>query len=134
LSGLVAAVQHGSDVVLMSFSSSGFSAALQSAIDWAWSQGVVLDGATGNDGSSTPTYPAGDRGVMGTANTDSNDTLNPSSNTGADVFLAAPGTNILTTSAGGGYNSITGTSAAAAEVAGAAGLIKATSPNATNGE
>src|SRR5205823_1295941 len=87
----------------------------------------------GNDGSSTVNYPAGDHGVIGVGNTDSNDNLNSSSNTGPDVFLAAPGTNILTTSPGGGYGGVTGTSAAAAEVAGAAALIKASSVGASNG-
>src|SRR5919204_2341189 len=133
ISGLVYAVQHHADVILMAFSNPGYSDSLQQAIDWAWSQGAVLVGATGNDGSSTVNYPAGDRGVIGVANTDATDNPNPSSNTGADVFLAAPGTDILTTSAGGGYGSVTGTSAAAAEVAGAAALIKASSVGASNG-
>ena len=66
----------------MSFSNPGYSASLQQAIDWAWSQGVVLVAATGNDGSSTVNYPAGDRGVIGVGNTDSNDNLNP-----RDFFL-----------------------------------------------
>ena len=41
----------------MSFSNPGYSPALQDAIDYAWSQGAVVVAATGNDGSSTPTYP-----------------------------------------------------------------------------
>src|SRR5207244_10102879 len=59
------------------------------------------------------------------SNTDQNDALNASSNYGADTFLGAPGTEILTTAAGGGYSSVTGTSASAAEVAGAAALLRA---------
>ncbi|HMC70600.1 MAG TPA: Ig-like domain repeat protein, partial [Mycobacteriales bacterium] len=61
------------------------------------------------------------------------DALNASSNYGQDVFLAAPGTGIYTTTAGGGYASVTGTSAAAAEVAGAAALLRASSVGASNG-
>ncbi len=133
ISGVVYAVQHHADVILMSFSNPGYSDSLQQAIDWAWSQGAVLVAATGNDGSSTVNYPAGDRGVIGVGNTDSNDNLNSSSNIGADVFLAAPGTDVLSTAAGGGYSSVTGTSAAAAAVAGAAALIKASSVGASNG-
>ena len=49
--------------------------------------------ATGNDGSTTPTYPAGDRGVIGVSSTSLADTVSGFSNTGADVFLAAPGEN-----------------------------------------
>src|SRR5207248_289834 len=133
ISGVVYAVQHNADVILMSFSNPGYSASLQSAIDWAWSQNVVVVAATGNDASTTPTYPAGDRGVVGVSSTSVLDTVSGFSNTGADVFVAAPGENILTTDTTGGYSTITGTSAAAAAVAGAAALIKANSPGVTNG-
>ena len=94
---------------------------------------VVVVAATGNDGSSAPQFPAGDRGVIGVSNTDQLDSLNASSNYGADTFLAAPGTEILTTTPSNGYASVTGTSAAAAIVAGAAGLLRATSVGASNG-
>src|SRR5207244_10743603 len=42
INGVVYAVQQHADVILMSFSNPGYSASLQGAIDWAWSQGVVL--------------------------------------------------------------------------------------------
>ena len=57
----------------MSFSNPGYSPALQDAIDYAWEQGAVIVAATGNDGSSTPTYPAGDAKVVGVAGTDTMD-------------------------------------------------------------
>ena len=57
IEGVVWAADHGADVILMAFSASGYSSALQAAIDYAWSQGVVLVAATGNDGSSTPHVP-----------------------------------------------------------------------------
>jgi subtilisin family serine protease len=103
----------------------GYSGALQAAVDYAWSKGVVLVAATGNDGSSSAAFPAGDRGVIGVSNTDQFDTLNASSNFGADTFLAAPGTDILTVVPGGGTTSVTGTSASAAHVAAAAALLRA---------
>ncbi len=133
ISGVVYAVQHNADVILMSFSNPGYSASLQSAIDWAWSQNVVIVAATGNDASTTLTYPAGDRGVVGVSSTGLADTVSGFSNTGADVFIAAPGEVILTTLAGGTYGNVSGTSAAAAEVAGAAALLKATTPGVSNG-
>src|SRR5439155_308400 len=80
ISGVVWAADHGADVILMAFSNPGYSPSLQAAVDYAWSQGVVLVAATGNDGSSTSTFPAGDRGVIGVSNTDQNDALNSSSN------------------------------------------------------
>jgi len=111
--GVMYAVDHGADVINMSFSNPGYSSALQAAIDYAWAHNVVVVAATGNDGSSAATFPAGDRGVIGVSNTDQNDGLNASSNYGADTFLGAPGTDILTTAAGGGTTTVTGTSASA---------------------
>jgi hypothetical protein len=133
INGVIWAADHGADVILMAFSSPDFSPSLQEAIDYAWSQGAVLVGATGNDGSPAPHFPAGDRGVVGVANTDVSDALNDSSNYGDAAFMAAPGTGIQTTANGGGYTTITGTSASAAEVAGAAALLKANDSAASNG-
>ena len=133
IEGLVWAADHGADVALMAFSASGYSSALQTAIDYSWSKGVVLVAATGNDGSSSAAFPAGDRGVVGVSNTDQSDTLNASSNYGADTFLAAPGTDILTVVPGGGTTSVTGTSASAAHVAAAAALLRAADGSLTNG-
>ena len=133
IQGVIWAVDHGADVINMSFSNPGFSDALQAAIDYAWAHNVVVVAATGNDGSSTVTFPAGDRGVIGVSNTDQSDTLDPSSNDGPDVFLAAPGVGILTLTPGGGTSSVTGTSASSAEVAAAAALLRASDPAASNG-
>src|SRR5207249_3006254 len=133
ISGVLYAADHGADVILMSFSNPGYSDALQSAIDYAWSKGAVVVAAAGNNASSVSTFPAGDRGVVGVSSTDFLDSLDLSSNYGADTFLAAPGVGIETTAAGGGYATISGTSAAAAEVAGAAALLKADDSTASNG-
>jgi subtilisin family serine protease len=65
---------------------------------------------------------------------DDRDQLASWSNWGArKVTVAAPGTNILTTQRGGGYWSVTGTSAAAPVVSGIAGLLKTVSPAANAG-
>ena len=133
IEGVVWAVQHGADVINMSFSNPGYSASLQAAIDYAWANNVVVVAATGNDGSSAVTFPAGDRGVIGVSATDQSDALAPSSNYGADVFLAAPGVDITTTAPGGGTTSVTGTSASSAMVAAAAALLRAADPSASNG-
>jgi subtilisin family serine protease len=125
IAGVVWAVDHGADVVNLSFSNPGYSPSLQAAIDYAWANDVVVVAATGNDGSSAVTFPAGDRGVIGVSNTNQSDALNSSSNFGDDTFLGAPGTDIATLSAGGGTTSVTGTSASAAEVSAAAALLRA---------
>src|SRR5581483_8159205 len=68
--GLNWAVDHGAKVVLMAFSTSDYSPLLQSAVDDAVRAGVVLIAATGNNASSGASYPAGIRGVVGVAATD----------------------------------------------------------------
>lgn len=133
IEGVVWAADHGADVILMSFSNAAFSPALQAAIDFAWSSGAVLVAATGNDGTSTPTYPAGDAHVMGVAGTERDDARAGSSNYGADTFIAAPSVSIPALTVDGGATSVSGTSAAAAEVAGAAALLRAIDPGAANG-
>ena len=75
IEGIVWAVDHGADVINLSFSNPGFSSALQAAVDYAWDHDVVVVAATGNDGSGAPTYPAGDRGVVGVSNTNRADEL-----------------------------------------------------------
>ncbi len=90
IAGILWAVEHDADIILMGFSNPDFSQNLQDAIDYAWTQGVVLVAATGNDGISTPTFPAGNREVVGVTATDRDDRLALTSNYGASVFLAAP--------------------------------------------
>ena len=75
IEGVVYAAEHDADVILMAFSNPGYSEMLQAAIDYAWDEGAVLVAAAGNDGSSSPQFPAGDRGVIGVSNTDQNDAL-----------------------------------------------------------
>src|SRR5207249_1936927 len=89
--------------------------------------------ATGNDALNTATFPAGDRSVMGVSGTDPYDTLALFSSYGPSVFIAAPATEILTTEIGDAYTVISGTSASAAIVAGAAAFMKAVDPTLTNG-
>ena len=131
INGIMYAVEHGANVILMGFSNPGFSENLQEAIDYAWSQNVVIVAATGNDGLMSPTFPAGDRGVIGVSATDQFDLLAPFSNDGLDVFLAAPGVDILATDRNNAYASISGTSASAAIVAGVAAFMKAVDPTLT---
>jgi hypothetical protein len=133
IAGVIWAADHGADVILMAFSNPGFSPNLQEAIDYAWSHGAVLVAAVGNDGVGTPTFPAGDRGVIGVSGTDQADALLGYSNYGKAAFLAAPGESIATTDLNGDYVAVSGTSSSAAIVAGVAAFLKAVDPAATNG-
>lgn len=124
VAGVLWAADSGASVLLMGFSSSVYSAALADALAYAWGKGAVLVAATGNDGSTATTYPAGMPNVIGVAATDQNDAVTAGSNTGS-AAVAAPGASIYTTQAGGGYGTVGGTSAAAAHVAGLAALLRA---------
>jgi thermitase len=128
---LRAASDEGARVVNMSFAGEP-SSALQSAVSYAQSKGALIVAAAGNDGSTTPMYPAAYSGVVGVAATTQSDTLASFSNRGTWITLAAPGVNIATTTTSSGYNAVTGTSYASPLVAGAAALLWLTTygPNA----
>ena len=126
IEGLVWAVQNGADVVVMAFSNPGESAALQFAVNYAWTNGVVLVAAAGNDGSSAPTYPAGLAKVVGVGATNQSDNVWSGSNVSDSVFMVAPGVDIASST-----GSVTGTSASAAMVAGAAAVMQANDPGAS---
>ena len=63
-----------------------------------------------NSSTSDPYYPAACTHAIAISATDSNDRLATFSNYGSWVTLSAPGTNILTTTNGGGYSFWNGTS------------------------
>src|SRR5919204_163112 len=102
VSGVLWAADNGANVLLMGFSSPTYSAALADAVSYAESKGVVVVAATGNDGSTAVTYPAGLPGVIGVAATDQNDNLTSFSDTGS-AAVAAPGAGIYATMPGGKY-------------------------------
>src|SRR5438094_1164125 len=122
VAGVLWAADNGANVILMGFSSRDFSAALQDAVNYAWSKGTVLVAATGNNATSAATYPAGMANVIGVAATDRNDVVTATSNTGS-AAVAAPGVDIYATRPGATYANLTGTSASAAETAGLAALL-----------
>lgn len=118
---IIWAADNGADVINMSFITSGWQA-MDDAINYAWSKGVVLVGAAGNDANNLPTSPAGKENCIAVAATDWWDNLASFSNYGDWVDVAAPGTGICST-VPGGYNGKSGTSMAAPHVAGLAALL-----------
>jgi thermitase len=117
---------RGAQVISMSLGG-GANSALQSAVNYAVGKGAVIVAAAGNDGNATLNYPAAYPNVVSVAATDANDAKASFSNANADVEIAAPGVNILSTWNTGdtAYNTISGTSMATPHVAGAAALIRA---------
>ncbi len=118
------AVDHGADVINMSFSVPESSHELRRAIQYARSQGVICVAAAGNDGERIDVYPAKYKGTIGVAATTLDDTLSEFSNYGSDlVELAAPGAGVVSTYPGGLFAAGWGTSFSAPFVSGTAALI-----------
>ncbi|MCK7523054.1 MAG: S8 family serine peptidase [Ignavibacteriales bacterium] len=117
------AVQMGAKVINMSFGDNAFSFVLRDIIRYAYSRGVVLIASAGNSGSSNPHYPSGYSEVVCVGNSTSDDFVAGSSNIGSTIDLVAPGSLIITTAMDNNYAVISGTSASAPFVSGAAALI-----------
>jgi len=125
IAALNCAVQDHANVVNMSFDLTSSSPALNKAIYNANKAGVVLVAAAGNESTSAAVYPAAiNSSVVGVASTSDSDTKSSFSNYGAtDVWIAAPGENIISTYPGGTYASASGTSFSSPLVAGTAALL-----------
>jgi len=131
-SNIAAAIQYAADhrarVINISLGGPNDSPALENAVNYAWAKGAVVIAAAMNEGSAAPYYPAACGHAIAVAATDANDHLATFSNYGNWITLAAPGTDILTTTSGGGYSYWNGTSFAAPVVAGVAALCLAINP------
>jgi thermitase len=97
--------------------------AVKMAVNDARANGTVVVAAAGNERTTARRYPAAYRKVIAVSATNENDGLARFSSHGNWVDLAAPGTNILSTGAGGGYYEDSGTSEAAPFVSALAGLL-----------
>jgi subtilisin family serine protease len=127
------AVQHGAQVVNMSFGTLTDSNSVKSSINYALAMNVTLTTSAGNNNTSNPQYPAAYRGVITTAATNVFDQKASFSNYGGSVVVDAPGVNVILPYPGGLYSVVSGTSFSAPAVAGTAALIRAVRSNGTTG-
>jgi subtilisin family serine protease len=117
------AVQHGAQVINMSFGVSEYSKTLENAVQYASEANVVLVASAGNDSTNVPQYPAAFQNVLAIAATNLSDRKASFSNYGSDIFVDAPGVNIISSYPGGYYALVSGTSFSAPIVASEAALM-----------
>ncbi|MEM6467204.1 MAG: S8 family serine peptidase [Pseudomonadota bacterium] len=122
------AAANGADVYNLSFAGAP-DPLLAEALAPLVAKGAVLVAAAGNGGAEArPAFPASRAGVWGVTAIDGEGGLYAKATHGPHVDLAAPGVDILSISAGGGYGLDSGTSLAVAHVAGAAALMLSREP------
>ncbi len=120
--GIYWATNSGASILNLSFGSSASSPTIQTAVNYALTQGKVVVAAAGNSGDNTISYPAYYPGVIGVAATNSSNAWATFSSSNDRVSVAAPGVSIFST-VPGGYSSLSGTSMATPYVAATAALL-----------
>ncbi|XVH31993.1 S8 family peptidase [Haloferacaceae archaeon DSL9] len=121
------AADEGADVINLSLGGPQGSSTLESAVSYAHNRGSLVVAAAGNDGQQAVSYPAAYSECVAVSALDPDESLASYSNYGSEIDLAAPGSNVLstTTTARGSYERLSGTSMASPVVAGVAGLTLA---------
>ncbi len=123
-----------------SWGGGGFSQALSDAITASEQADILFVAAAGNsavDNDVNDSYPSGysHESILAVASTTSSDSMSGFSQWGlTTVDMGAPGSAILSTVPGGGYDSFSGTSMATPHVAGAAALVLSVNPDLTTNE
>jgi subtilisin family serine protease len=140
--GIRTAVKDGAKVISMSIGYSAPSSAVRSAIQYAYSHGVVLVASSGNSGDNDTqhshthslapvSFPAEYPGVISVGAVQQGGTPTTFSSGNLSVKVAAPGKKVPAQGRSGQYYTVDGTSPACALVAGVAALIESAYPGIT---
>ncbi|WLQ05081.1 S8 family serine peptidase [Arthrobacter oryzae] len=142
--GIDWAVANGAKVINLSLGQRVSSRTLETAVNNAWNQGVVIVAAAGNAGTQAKIYPGAYPNVISVAATDNTDTKASFSTYGKWVDVAAPGVNVYSTfpnhtfvlgtqnGRSKGYDVASGTSMASPVVAATAALVWRSQTDPTN--
>jgi serine protease len=151
--GIYFATNNGAHIINLSLGGN-YSAAIEDAVNYAVSHGVLVVAAAGNDGTSTLNFPAALSNVLSVGATNDLNALAPYSNYGTGLDIVAPGGDLSRTLHNQEYNEdypggilqqtyyqgitdywyFEGTSMAAPHVAGLAALLKSKNSGLTAGE
>lgn len=139
--GIDYAVKNNAKIINASWGGSNDVQALKDIIEEVGNQGVIIVASAGNEGFSTPRYPAlyDLENIISVLSTDNNDNLSVHYNWGDNyswasnygqesVDLGAPGSNILSCALNNEYKYYSGTSMASPHVVGACALVWAANP------
>ena len=113
----------------LSLGSNQLDSVITDAVAYAVDHGAVVVAAAGNGNSDQPSYPGCTPRAIGVGATTPSDQRASFSNFGACVDLAAPGTDILSTTPDGAYSLASGTSMASPHVAGVVAAMMAAGVN-----
>lgn len=137
-SSIVAAINYAvtcnCKVINLSLGNSIESQLYENAVTSAYKKGVICVCSAGNDGTTSPMYPAASSKAVSVVNLDYySNSLHRSqnSNYGSTVDIAAPGTLVYSCVSGDKYQLMSGTSMAAPVITGIISLIYSANPNLT---
>jgi hypothetical protein len=132
--GMVWAADHGANICTMSLQFYTGSQTFRDNVDYAFSKGVLLIAATGNNQGNIVAFPARFANCYGVGATTNTDAIASFSNYGAECDVSAPGQDVYSTYLGNGYTTMSGTSMATPHTSGLASLIWSYDPGLTGSE
>ena len=122
-SAIIYAVKMGAKVINMSWGDNQYSQLLKDVIEFAYENGVVLVGSSGNSSSDEPHYPSSFSEVISVGAIQENEAFTSFSNFGSTIDLVAPGSQIYSLGLNNTYKKVSGTSVSAPFVSSAASIL-----------